>query len=154
MDPIKALGSTAPLSADQQAALKKLHDAATQLEGVFVGMLLKEMHSTVQSDGIFGPQSNADKTWNDMLDEKRADAIAKTETAKDAVPALLPIGLGTHGGEFDKVMLDTFQLIVLRGQPVRAALDRQAEALKRVIDLTGAPCWTPDAPSKGPCPVH
>jgi Rod binding domain-containing protein len=78
MDPIKALGSTAPLSADQQAALKKLHDAATQLEGVFVGMLFKEMHSTVQSDGIFGPQSNADKTWNDMLDEKRADAIAKT----------------------------------------------------------------------------
>jgi Rod binding domain-containing protein len=78
MDPLKALGSTAPLTADQQAALKKLHEAATQLEGVFVGMLFKEMHSTVPSDGIFGPQSNADKTWNDMLDEKRADAIAQT----------------------------------------------------------------------------
>jgi Rod binding domain-containing protein len=77
MDPISPL-SSAPLTADQQAALKKLHDAATQLEGVFVGMLFKEMHSTVSTDGIFGKQSNADKTWNDMLDEKRADEIAKT----------------------------------------------------------------------------
>jgi multiple sugar transport system substrate-binding protein len=81
-------------------------------------------------------------------------AIAGTENAKDALASLLPIGLGTHGGEFDKVYTDTFQLIVLRGQPVRAVLDRQADALKRVIDLTGAPCWTPDAPSQGPCPVH
>jgi Rod binding domain-containing protein len=79
MDPINALSTnTAPLTADQQAALKKLHDAAVQLEGVFVGMLFKEMHSNAPEDGIFGKQSNADKTWNDMLDEKRADAIAQT----------------------------------------------------------------------------
>jgi multiple sugar transport system substrate-binding protein len=83
-----------------------------------------------------------------------SEAIARTETAKDSLASLLPIGLGTHGGEFDKVYTDTFQLIVLRGQPVHAVLDRQAEALKRVIEATGAPCWTPDAPSKGPCPVH
>ena len=83
-----------------------------------------------------------------------ATAIAQTENAKDAIASLLPVGLGTHGGEFDKVYLDTFQLIVLRGQPVRAVLDRQAEALKRVIETTGAACWTPDAPSTGPCPVH
>ena len=78
MDPLKALPSSAPLTADQQAALKKLHAAATQLEGVFVGMLFKEMHSTVPTDGILGKQSNAEKTWQDMLDEKQADAIAQT----------------------------------------------------------------------------
>ncbi len=83
-----------------------------------------------------------------------SEAISRTENAKDALASLLPIGLGTHGGEFDKVYTDTFQLIVLRGQPVHAVLDRQAEALKRVITETGAPCWTPDAPSTGPCPVH
>jgi multiple sugar transport system substrate-binding protein len=83
-----------------------------------------------------------------------SEAIALTENAKDALASLLPVGLGTHGGEFDKVYTDTFQLIVLRGQPVRAVLDRQADALKRVIDVSGAPCWTPDAPSQGPCPVH
>ncbi len=83
-----------------------------------------------------------------------AGAIAATEDAKDALPSLLPVGLGTHGGEFDKVYIDTFQLIVLRGKPVRAVLDQEAEKLKRVIDVSGAPCWAPDAPSKGPCPVH
>jgi Rod binding domain-containing protein len=77
MDIIQLPPST-PLTADQQSALKKLHNAAVQLEGVFVGMLFKEMHSDTPEDGIFGKQSNADKTWADMLDEKRADAIAQT----------------------------------------------------------------------------
>ncbi len=77
MDSINA-ASAAPLTGDQQTALKKLHDAATQLEGVFVGMLFKEMHANTPDENIFGKESNADKTWNDMLDEKRADSIAKT----------------------------------------------------------------------------
>jgi Rod binding domain-containing protein len=77
MDIISA-PSSAPLTDAQQAALKKLHDAATQLEGVFVGMLFKEMHSDAPETDIFGKVSNAEQTWNDMLDEKRADAIAKT----------------------------------------------------------------------------
>ena len=78
MDPINELPAPAPLSADQTAALKKLHSAAVQLEGVFVGMLFKQMHENAPEDGLFGKQSNADKTWNDMLDEKRADAVAQT----------------------------------------------------------------------------
>jgi Rod binding domain-containing protein len=81
MDPMNAssaLPSSAPLTAEQQTALKKLHDAATQLEGVFVGMLFKEMHNTVAKDTIFGKDTNADDMWQDMLDEKQADAIAKT----------------------------------------------------------------------------
>jgi Rod binding domain-containing protein len=78
MDPIDAAGNSTPLTADQQAALKKLHAAATQLEGVFVGMLFKEMNSTVPTDGILGKQSNAEAMWKDMLAEKQADAIAQT----------------------------------------------------------------------------
>jgi flagellar protein FlgJ len=77
MDRIGSAGQT-PLTADQQAALKKLHDAATQLESVFVGMLFKQMHADQPDSDIFGKTSNAEKTWNDMLDEKRADAISKT----------------------------------------------------------------------------
>ena len=57
MDPLNGLPGSAPLTAEQQTALKKLHDAATQLEGVFVGMLLKQMHSTVGTDTITGKQS-------------------------------------------------------------------------------------------------
>ena len=54
-----------------------------------------------------------------------ANAIEKMQSAKDALPALLPIGLGQRGGEFDKVFMDTFQLVVLRGQNPRAVLDRE-----------------------------
>jgi Rod binding domain-containing protein len=41
-------------------------------------MLFKEMHKSVDKDTIFGKNTNADDTWQDMLDEKQADAIAKT----------------------------------------------------------------------------
>ena len=50
------------------------------------------------------------------------------------MPALLPVGLGTHGGEFDKVMLDTFQLIVLRGEKPHAALTREAPNLQKILE--------------------
>src|SRR5215468_6460516 len=83
-----------------------------------------------------------------------AGAIEKTQTAKDALTALLPIGLGQRGGEFDKVFMDTFQLVVLRGQKPRAVLDREAETLRRLMTETGAPCWQPDPPSAGPCQVQ
>jgi multiple sugar transport system substrate-binding protein len=80
-----------------------------------------------------------------------AAMIQKMQSAKDALPALLPIGLGERGGEFDRVFMDTFQLIVLRGQKPRAVLDREAETLNRLMTETGAPCWQPDPPSSGAC---
>ena len=83
-----------------------------------------------------------------------ADGIAKTQTAKDALVALLPVGLGDKGGEFNKVFADTFQRIVLRNEPVRATLDAQAEVMRGLIAATKAPCWAPDKPSTGPCPVN
>jgi multiple sugar transport system substrate-binding protein len=82
-----------------------------------------------------------------------ATAIAATETAKDALPALLPVGLGTHGGEFDKVMLDTFQLIVLRHEKPQAALAREAPTLQKILNQANAPCWAPDPPSTAACQV-
>ena len=48
--------------------------------------------------------------------------------------ALLPVGLGDKGGEFNKVFFDTFQRIVLRNEPVRATLDAQAEVMRGIID--------------------
>jgi multiple sugar transport system substrate-binding protein len=83
-----------------------------------------------------------------------ADGIAKTQGAKDALVALLPVGLGDKGGEFNKVFLDTFQRIVQRNEPVRATLDAQAEVMRGIIGATKAPCWAPDKASTGPCPVN
>ena len=82
-----------------------------------------------------------------------ADGIAKTQTAKDAVVALLPVGLGAKGGEFNKVYFDTFQRIALRGENAKAVLDAEAATMRAIMTETKAPCWAPDKPSEGPCPV-
>jgi multiple sugar transport system substrate-binding protein len=81
-------------------------------------------------------------------------AIAAQTTSADANPGLLPVGLGDLGGQFNKVYIDTFQRILLAGQDIRQVLDEQAEALKGVMEQAKAPCWAPDAPSDGPCPVE
>ena len=80
-----------------------------------------------------------------------AAAVEKMQSAKDALPALLPFGLGERAGEFDMVFLDTFKLIVLRGENPSAVLDREREALNRLMTETGAPCWAPDPPSSDAC---
>lgn len=81
-------------------------------------------------------------------------AISAMTASPDALPALLPIGLGDKGGQFNQVYIDAFERIVLANQPVREVLDQQAETLRQLMVTTGAPCWLPDAPSEGPCPVE
>ncbi|MCZ8311223.1 MAG: extracellular solute-binding protein [Rhodospirillales bacterium] len=83
-----------------------------------------------------------------------ANAIALTQNARDALVSLLPIGLGDKGGEFNKVYIDTFTRIVLRNEPARAVLDREAENLRAIMNATAAPCWAPDPVSTGACPVN
>ncbi|WP_127902313.1 ABC transporter substrate-binding protein [Solirhodobacter olei] len=93
---------------------------------------------------------------NDMPPSVKASgaAIAKMSGAKDALPALLPMGLGDLGGKFNQVYIDTFQRIILGGQPIKRVLDDEAGTLRALMKKADAPCWAPDAPSKGACPVN
>ena len=81
-------------------------------------------------------------------------AVATMSASPDANPGLLPAGLGDKGGDFNRVFVDTFERIVLARQPIRAVLDDQKEELREIMEETGAPCWAPDAPSEGACPVE
>jgi multiple sugar transport system substrate-binding protein len=81
-------------------------------------------------------------------------AIAAMTSAPDALPALLPVGLGDLGGQFNQVYIDAFERIVLGGQDIREVLDSQADTLRGLIEQAGAPCWAPDAASEGACPVN
>jgi multiple sugar transport system substrate-binding protein len=83
-----------------------------------------------------------------------ASAVGATSGAKDALPSLLPIGLGAKGGEFNKVYMDAFQRIVLRGEPIKDVLAAQAKVLDGLMQETKAPCWAPDKLSTGACPVN
>lgn len=60
----------------QQQALSRLHEAAKAFEGVFVGMLMREMRKTAPTDGIFGQASASEQTFSEMLDQQRATQIA------------------------------------------------------------------------------
>jgi multiple sugar transport system substrate-binding protein len=80
--------------------------------------------------------------------------VAAQNAAPDSLPVLLPIGIGDAGGRYNKVFADTFQRIVLGGQPVRDVLDQQAQALQAILDEKKAPCWAPDPKSDGPCKVE
>jgi multiple sugar transport system substrate-binding protein len=82
-----------------------------------------------------------------------ADAVAKQSAARDAMPSLLPIGLGAKGGEFNKVYLDTFTRIVLKNEPIEQVLNEEGRTLQGIMDETKAGCWPPDPPSEGPCKV-
>jgi multiple sugar transport system substrate-binding protein len=82
-----------------------------------------------------------------------ADGVAKQAKSPDAKVALLPIGLGAKGGEFNKVQLDTFQSIVIKNEDIQKVLNDQAAILQTVMNDTKAPCWRPDPPSTGPCQV-
>src|SRR5215813_6617488 len=62
-----------------------------------------------------------------------AAATEKMQSAKDALPALLPIGLGLRSAEFDEVFMDTFQLVALRGQKPHGVLDLQRERLNHLM---------------------
>jgi multiple sugar transport system substrate-binding protein len=82
------------------------------------------------------------------------EAVAAQSAAPDALPSLLPQGLGGKSGDFSKVYRDTFTRIVLNGEDIATVLNEQKVALQAIMDETGAPCWPPDPDSGGqPCQV-
>jgi len=83
-----------------------------------------------------------------------AGAVAAQSSAADALPALLPVGLGARGGEINQIFRNAFDRIVLNGEDVRTVLDEEGANLQMLMDETGAPCWAPDPASDGPCQVN
>lgn len=83
-----------------------------------------------------------------------ADAVAAQQSADDALPALLPVGLGGQGGAYNKVFKDAFQQIVIGGKDPATVLKSLVPTLQEVFTTSKAPCWLPDPPSQGPCQVQ
>jgi len=81
-------------------------------------------------------------------------AVSAQALAVDALPSLLPVGLGEYSTDFNLVYLNTFTQIVLRGNDIRTVLDAQASDLQDVLNTANAPCWSPDEPSTGACTVE
>ena len=71
-----------------------------------------------------------------------------------ANPGSLPVGLGDLQPRFNRIYVDAFRRILLAGDDIRTVLDEESEALRAILKEAGAPCWPPDEPSEGACPVE
>ncbi len=83
-----------------------------------------------------------------------AEAVEKLANADDALPALLPVGLGERGGEINQIFRNAFDRVVFDGEDIATVLEEEGTALQTLLDETGAPCWAPDPASDGPCVVN
>ena len=84
---------------------------------------------------------------------KQATAVRRTQNARDGLPSLLPVGLGAEGGNFNAVYRTAFRRIVINNEDIPRVLRETRADLQAIFDKTGAPCWAPDPPSRGPCRV-
>jgi multiple sugar transport system substrate-binding protein len=82
-----------------------------------------------------------------------ANAVTAQSSSSDALPALLPVGLGERGGEINQIFRNAFDRIVLNGEDIQTVLDEEGANLQALMNETGAPCWAPDPASSGPCQV-
>lgn len=73
-----------------------------------------------------------------------ADGVAAQSAAQDLLVSIIPGGLGARSGEFNKIYLDAFTEIVLRGRPIEVVLAEQGALLEALFRETGAPVPVPD----------
>jgi multiple sugar transport system substrate-binding protein len=83
-----------------------------------------------------------------------AAAVEATVNAADALPALIPVGLGQRGGEINEIFRAAFDRVVIDGEDAATVLEEEAANLQALLNDTGAACWAPDPPSEGPCQVE
>ncbi|MEM7047476.1 MAG: ABC transporter substrate-binding protein [Pseudomonadota bacterium] len=136
-----AIPKTAPDMAASKSLVAYMLDPATQI-------------ATLRATNFF-PVVDVDLP-SDLPPAVQASgaAVAKMSASADANPGLLPAGLGSKGGDFNRVFTDSFERIVLANQDIETVLNDQKRALQAIMNETGAPCWAPDASSDGPCPVE
>jgi len=83
-----------------------------------------------------------------------AAAVEAQANSSDALPALLPVGLGERGGDINQIYRNAFDRVVIDGEDVTTVLEQEGANLQALMDDTGAACWAPDPPSDGPCQVE
>lgn len=83
-----------------------------------------------------------------------AAAVEAQANAENAIPALIPVGVGERGNDINQIYRNAFDRVVINGEDVTTVLEQEAANLQALLDDTGAPCWSPDPPSDGPCQVE
>lgn len=108
--------------------------------------VLKEM-------GFFPAISGVDTTNLPRGVAIQMEAVNAQANAANAIPALLPVGLGSRGGEINQIFRNAFDRTILNNEDIGKVLEEEAANLQRLMDETGAPAWPPDPASDGPSKV-
>lgn len=118
-------------------------------------LLSPEVQGRVLADlGFFPVVEGVDTSDLPVGISIEVEAVSAQANSEDALPALLPVGLGDRGGEINLIYRSTFTRIVLEGEDIQSVLDSEGENLQTLLDETGAACWPPDAPSEGACQIE
>jgi multiple sugar transport system substrate-binding protein len=83
-----------------------------------------------------------------------AGAVEMQANAENALPSLIPVGVGERGNDVNQIYRNAFDRIVINGEDIQTVLDEEAANLQALLDETGAACWAPDPPSDGPCQIE
>jgi multiple sugar transport system substrate-binding protein len=124
-------------------------------EALIEFMLSPETQSAVLNElGFFPVVDGVD--MSDLPEGVAIEAAAVNAQANspDALPALLPVGLGDRGGEINQIFRAAFDRIVLQGEDIGEVLASEGENLNTLLSETGAACWPPDPASEGACVVE
>ena len=114
-------------------------------------LLQPETQATTLSEVAFFPVITADLPELEPPLQAEQDAVAAMTGRDDALPSLLPVGLGDQGEAYNQVFRDAFQQIILDGGDPAEVLQGLLPNLQAVFETSGAACWAPDPPSDGPC---
>jgi multiple sugar transport system substrate-binding protein len=138
------VGLGIPADAPHPDAAKELVDFLTRPD--VQGAVLKDL-------GFFPVVSGVDFSGLPAGVAIEASAVTAQSGAANALPALLPVGLGERGGEINQIFRNAFDRVVLNGEDIQTVLNEEAVNLQSLMNETGAPCWAPDPASTGPCQV-
>jgi multiple sugar transport system substrate-binding protein len=83
-----------------------------------------------------------------------AGAVEAQANADNAIPALIPVGVGDRGNDINQIYRNAFDRVVINGEDPATVLEEEAANLQALLDDTGAACWAPDPASDGPCQVE
>ncbi len=81
-------------------------------------------------------------------------AVSAQAAAEDALPALLPVGLGERGNELNEIFKSAANRILLDGEDIQSVLDDEAGNIQAILTDSGAPCWPPDPVGEEACQIE
>jgi multiple sugar transport system substrate-binding protein len=137
-----AIPKTAPNQAGAEALIDYLTQPKNQIAaGAAIGFFPVVEGVQLSGSGV-PPYLNAE-----------AGVAAKYAAAKNAVVALLPVGLGATSDQFTLVYQDTFTRIILRNEDIQTVLNDQGSKLQALLNTAKAACWPPDPTSTGTCQI-